>query len=291
MEQAGKSSTTKRGRTSYTMSIIGVSLVLMLLGAIGWLGINYTSLLQYYKENKISVQVYLRETTSEADKDALINDLKTKPYVKKYSYIDKETAKKIWSDLGNKDFMPVLDTNILPRSVEFNLKSEYVDTDSLSKISAYFSENSIVTDVQYPKGLVGDLKLFRKIGLFLAGIAIFFLIAVIILIDNTTKLAMFSNRFLIKTMQMVGATRWFIAKPFDLRAIINGTISAVIAIIVGFLTLSWLKSVIPDLEAISNSTLTILLAVLLLIIGVAISLVSTHRSVIKYLKMKLDDLY
>ncbi|HRI22844.1 MAG TPA: hypothetical protein PLA68_17920, partial [Panacibacter sp.] len=103
--------------------------------------------------------------------------------------------------------------------------------------------------------------------------------------------AMFSNRFLIKTMQMVGATRSFIAKPMDIRAVINGLISSGIAIAILFALIQWMENLIPELKAIRDTNLTIILFGGLILLGVGISVYSTHRSVIKYLKMKLDDLY
>ena len=116
-------------------------------------------------------------------------------------------------------------------------------------------------------------------------------VMVIILIDNTIRLAMFSNRFLIKTMQMVGATRWFIAKPLNIRALINGAISAVIAIAAVYGVITLAEKFLPDLKALHDNTMILLLFLALLIIGIFISVFSTHRSVIKYLRMKLDDLY
>ncbi len=135
-------------------------------------------------------------------------------------------------------------------------------------------------------------SLVKKIELILLIIAVVFAIIVIILIDNTIKLAMFSHRFIIKTMQMVGATRWFIAKPFDKKAIMNGLTSALLAItgilaIIYSLENWWL----PELKALQDNVLLGLLMFALIIIGIGITLFSTHRSVMKYLKTKLDDLY
>lgn len=272
------------------MAIIGVSLVLVLLGFLGWMGINYSKLVDYFRES-VPVQVFLRETTTEAGKDTLLAQVKTLPYVKSYAYKDKETARKEWQSMGNEDFMAFIDTNILPRSIEMNLKSQYVVPDTLKKIEALLLGNTNVTDVKYPTNVVGSMTILRKIGLTLLGAALLLAILVIVLIDNTIRLAMYSNRFLIKTMQMVGATRWFISKPMNIRAIINGAISAGIAIAVIWAMLLTLQQVVPELKTLHDTKLFILLCLLLLIIGVAISLFSTHRSIIKYLKMKLDDLY
>jgi cell division transport system permease protein len=179
----------------------------------------------------------------------------------------------------------------LPRSIEMNLKSEFVVPDTLKKIEQMLLTNTNVTDVKYPTNVVGSMTILRKIGFALLGVALLLAIVVIVLIDNTIRLAMFSNRFLIKTMQMVGATRWFIAKPMNIRAIINGAIAAGIAIVILWGMLLSFQQLVPELKTLQDNQLFILLCFLLLILGVAISLVSTHRSVIKYLKMKLDDLY
>lgn len=281
---------TRKGSTSYVMSIIGVSLVLVLLGFLGWMGINYSKLVDYFRES-VPVQVFLRETTTDTEKDALMATVKAMPYVKSYSYKDKESARREWESMGNEEFMTFIDTNILPRSIEMNLKSEYVVPDTLKKIEQMLLSNTNVTDVKYPTNVVGSMTILRKIGFVLLGVALLLAIVVIVLIDNTIRLAMFSNRFLIKTMQMVGATRWFIAKPMNIRAIINGAIAAGIAIVILWAMLLSFQQLVPELKTLRDNQLFILLCFLLLILGVAISLVSTHRSVIKYLKMKLDELY
>jgi cell division transport system permease protein len=280
----------RKGRTSYIMAIVGVSLVLILLGFLGWMGINYTKLVDYFRES-VPVQVFLRETTTDAAKDSLLAQVKAMPYIKSYTYKDKESARLEWQKMGNEDFMSFIDTNILPRSIEMNLKSQYVVPDTLKKIEETLLANTNVTDVKYPTNVVGSMTILRKVGFVLLAVALLLATVVIVLIDNTIRLAMFSNRFLIKTMQMVGATRWFIAKPMNIRAIINGSISAGIAIAVIWGILLSIQQVVPELKTLHDNTLFIMLCVLLLIIGVSISLISTHRSVIKYLKMKLDDLY
>jgi cell division transport system permease protein len=130
-----------------------------------------------------------------------------------------------------------------------------------------------------------------KLGLIFLVVAIVLCTIVIVSIDNTIRLAMFSNRFLIKTMQMVGATRSFIAKPMNIRAIINGLISSGIAILLLLFLVKWAEGQFPQLSAIRDTKLTLILFGGMIVIGVGISLFSTHRSVIKYLKMSLDDLY
>jgi cell division transport system permease protein len=290
MAQFGKGYA-KRSTPSYFMSIVGVSLVLFLLGLLGWIVINANKLGETFQEN-VEVQVYVRENVSAKDSAILVQYIASQPFTKTYTYLTKELAKQRFMSDGNSDWGTVLDKNPLPASVNFTVRSEYANTDSLSKIKAILIQNIAVGEVQYPQKLVSDLnKTIRQVSLVFLGIALGISIAVIILIDNTTRLAMFSNRFLIKTMQMVGATRWFIAKPMDIRALINGAISGIIATagILGVILAS--EQLLPEIKALRDYTLLSALFGIIVLLGISISFISTHRSVLKYLKMKLDDLY
>ena len=290
MAQFGKGYA-KRSTPSYFMAIVGVSLVLFLLGLLGWIVINANRLGDNFKEN-VEVQVYVRENISPKDSAILVQYVAAQPYTKSWKYLTKESARQQFLSDGNSDFSTVLDKNPLPASVNFRIRSDYANPDSLNKIKADLSQNIAVSEVQYNQKLVSNLNdMIRKISFILLGVAVVISILVIILIDNTIRLAMFSNRFLIKTMQMVGATRWFIAKPMDIRALINGAISGLLAIggILGVILVSerWL----PEIRALRDYTLLSVLFVVIVLLGICISFISTHRSVLKYLKMKLDDLY
>jgi len=290
MAQFGKGYA-KRSTPSYFMAIVGVSLVLFLLGLLGWIVINANKLGENFREN-LEVQVYVHETVSPKDSAALVQYIASQPYTKSYEYMTKDLARKRFITDGNSDFSTVLDKNPLPASVNFKVRSEYANPDSLTKITQVLSQNIAVGDVQYNRVLVSSLdQRIRKISIILLAVTVIISVLVIILIDNTIRLAMFSNRFLIKTMQMVGATRWFIAKPMDLRALVNGAISGLIATggIVGviFVAEQWL----PEMRGLRDYTLLSAMFVVIVLLGIGISFISTHRSVLKYLKMKLDDLY
>jgi cell division transport system permease protein len=290
MVQFGKSSS-KRSQPSYFMAILGVSLILIMLGVLGWLVINANKLGQYFKEN-VEVRVYVRENVSAKDSTTLVEYVSTRPYVKSSEYVTKAVARQKYLEDGNKDWVGVLQNNPLPASINFKIKSEYAVTDSLQKIQADLVQNIAVSDVQYPQSLVSSLNnMIRKISIILLVVAVVISILVIVLIDNTIKLAMFSNRFLIKTMQMVGATRSFIARPMNLRAIFNGALSGVIAVLVIIGVIVFAERWLPEIKALRDYTLLAILFISIILLGVVISFVSTHRSVIKYLKMKLDDLY
>ncbi len=290
MSQAGKASI-KRSKPSYFMSILGVTLVLFLLGIIGWLVINANKLGDYFKEN-VEVRAYLRGDLNPKDSAALMDYISTKPYVKSIQYVSKEEGKKRYMQEENEDWSKVLDENPLPNAIYFRIKREYVQLDTLNAMKADLEAQTYVSDVQYPGALVGKLnKNIRIASIVLLIVVIVISVVVIFLIDNTIRLAMFSNRFLIKTMQMVGATRWFIARPLNIRAIINGAISGLIAVAGVSLLIFVAEKILPELKIIHDNGTLVILFVGLVILGICITLLSTHRSVIKYLRMKLDDLY
>jgi cell division transport system permease protein len=291
MATIGKGSM-KRSKPNYIYSIVGVALVLLIMGIMGWFFLNISSVGNAFKED-IRMSAYLR--TLNKDTISQIQQFIAKqPYAKNVTYVDKNNAKKIWNNENNEDWAKILDVNPLPESIDFYAKASYVNTDSLNKISSDLMAEygDQVTDLQYPKSLVSSLnERASKIGLVFLVVAIVLCLIVMFSIDNTIRLAMFSNRFLIKTMQMVGATRGFISKPLNIKAVINGLISSGIAILLLFTIISWAESQFPPLKAIRDIKLTLILFGGLIVLGVGISVYSTYRSVLKYLKMKLDDLY
>lgn len=289
---AQSKSSMKRSKPSYFMAILGVALVLFILGMLGWLVINASKLENYFM-GSVQVHAFIREGSPGRDVEVVKNNIATRPYAKNVEFITKDMARAKFIGDGNENWNKVLDYNPLPASIDFYLDPMYVNKDSLKVITADINKNFIISEVKYPDAVVSNLNnIVKKIGYFLLALAGTLAIIVIVLIDNTIKLAMFSNRFLIKTMQMVGATRWFISKPFDSKAIINGLISAVIAnasiysIIYGVENW-WL----PEIKALRDNGLLALLFFGITLIGISITFISTHRSVMKYLKMKLDDLY
>lgn len=282
----------KRSKPSYFMAILGVALVLFILGMLGWITINASKLEKYFKGN-VQVQAYIRDGSPDKEIDSLKNYINLQPYARNVQYVTKDMAKDKFIGDDNEDWNKVLDYNPLPASVDFYLDPQYVNKDSLVAITEDISRHFIVSEVKYPDAVVSNLNnIVRKIEIFLLVLSAILSLIAIILIDNTIKLAMFSNRFLIKTMQMVGATRWFISKPFDKKAIINGLISALLAIAsITLIIYAVEKWWLPEMKVLRDNTLLILLFLSMIAIGIGITFISTHRSVTKYLKMKLDDLY
>ncbi|HMC98816.1 MAG TPA: permease-like cell division protein FtsX [Ferruginibacter sp.] len=295
MAQFGKASS-KRGKPTYAYAIIGVALVLFLFGIIGWFFLNLRKSGDYFKEN-IQVHAYVFSDAAKNKKkiDSLTNYISSLPYARDVHFVNKEMAAKTWNTDEDSSWKKILDYNPLPESVDFYVKANYVQKDSLNVLSNSLTTNfpDVVQQVKFPVETVSKISQYVKtVAMILFIVTIVLTILVVFSIDNTIRLAMYSNRFLIKTMQMVGATRWFIAKPVNVRAIINGLLASVIAIaaIWGFILI--LENLAPpEFRKLHDTRSMLLLFFVIIVLGIGITLVSTHRSVIKYLRMKLDDLY
>ena len=292
MAQFGKASS-KRGKPTYAYAIIGVALVLFLFGIVGWFFLNLRKSGDYFKEN-IQVHAYVYPDAGKKRIDSLTKYVAALPYAREVKFVTKDMAAKEWNTNNDTTWKKFLDYNPLPESVDFYIKAKYVQKDSMNALSMNLQTNfpGVIKEFQFPTETVTKISQYVKTA------AIIFLIAAIILtilvvfsIDNTIRLAMYSNRFLIKTMQMVGATRWFIAKPINIRAIINGLIASLIAIVAIWGSVILIESFVPDFKVLHENSSLLLLFLFIIVLGIGITLVSTHRSVIKYLRMKLDDLY
>lgn len=292
MAQFGKASNAK-GKPSYVYAIVGVALVLFLFGIVGWFFLNIRKTGDYFKEN-IQVQAFLNRDAQKKVIDSAVVFIKGMNAIKSVEYVTKEMAVKKYEAENDTIWKSFITSNPLPESIEYYVKAKFVEEKSLDSIAATISENypGLISEFQFPQEIVA------KVGNFARNLVIGFLIAAILLtilvifsIDNTIRLAMYSNRFLIKTMQMVGATRWFIARPINIRSIINGLIAAFLAILLlmGFIFL--IEAFRPEIKVLRDNRSMMLLFASIAFLGITINLLSTHRAVIKYLKMKLDELY
>ena len=270
---------------------MGVALVLFLIGVLGWLLINGRALTRAFKED-LEINVDFHDQVSDAQVSRMQSILNAQPFVNSSKIITKEEAVKMENQIEGGNIVEFLGYNPLFTSIALKLHEEYVNKDSLDKVKKFILQSNVVRDVTWSNMVVDQMdKNFRKIGIILGSISVMLLIVVIFLIDNTVRLAMFSNRFLIKTMQMVGATRSFITRPFDMRALINGLISGLIAVLALWMVMSFATSQLAELKQLNDPPLLGLLMVGIIVLGILISMISTHRSVIKYLKMHVDDLY
>ena len=270
---------------------MGVALVLFLLGVLGWLLINGRALSRAFKED-LEINVDFHDNVTDESVTKMRSILDHQPFVRESKIISKEEAVQMENEVEGSNIVDFLGYNPLFTSVALKMHEEYVNRDSLEKIKKFILQSNVVRDVTWPNVIVDHMNSnLRKIGIILGSISVLLLIVVIFLIDNTVRLAMFSNRFIIKTMQMVGATRSFITRPFDMRALINGLISGLVAVVGLWIVMQFAKAQLPVLNLLNDPMLVSVLVVSMVILGVLISMISTHRSVVKYLKMHVDDLY
>jgi len=281
----------KKAKPTYFNAIMGVALVLFLLGVLGWLLINGRALSRAFKED-LEVNVDFHDNVPDESINKMKAILDRQPFVLTSRIISKEEAIKMENQVEGGNMVDFLGYNPLFASISLKLHEGYVNRDSLEKVKKFILQSNVVRDVTWPNIVVDQMnRNLRKIGIILGSISVLLLIIVIFLIDNTVRLAMFSNRFLIKTMQMVGATRSFITRPFDIRAFLNGLMSGLVAVIGLWIIISFANNQLPVLSLLSDPLLVGLLMTGMIVLGIFISMISTHRSVIKYLKLHIDDLY
>jgi len=280
-----------RLRSSYVTLVVSVSLVLFLLGILGLVLINARELSDYFRES-LSFSVMLDDAAKEADIRMLQKDLDAKAYVKSTKYVSKdEAAIKMKEDFGE-DFISFLGDNPLPPSIDVYLVSNYTVPDSVAKIEKYIYLYPFVTDVVVPESLLMLInENFKKISLFLLVISAFLFLIALSIINNTIRLSIYSKRFLIRTMQLVGATRSFIRRPFILQGAFNGFLAALIAMTLLMGLLYLVEKEFFMMFTFENTNLLLLLGVAIIIVGVLINIISTFFSVNKYLSISEDKLY
>ncbi|MCX6242792.1 MAG: permease-like cell division protein FtsX [Bacteroidetes bacterium] len=281
----------RRIATSYLTTLISTTLVLFLLGLLGLIFLHASKVSDYVKEN-IGFSIMIKDGVREAGILELKKRLDLEPYVKSSEYIPKErAADQLQEELGE-DFIGFLGYNPLLHSIDLRLKASYTNVDSISRIEQKLLSRPEVKEVFYQKSLIDLInKNLNKVSfVLLVFSAIMFFIA-IVLINNTIRLAIYSKRFLIRSMQLVGATENFIRLPFLEKAIANGVLSSLLAIGMLVITLYFSIEQLPELMELESPFRLAILVVMILALGIGISWGSTYMSVRKYLRIKTDLLY
>ena len=271
---------------------ISISLVLFLFGLVMLLSLFANNLSNYVKET-LSFNIVLQEDISDKQIDQLIQLLNTTSFVKQTTYISKqEAAKQLEADLGHniEDFLGV---NPLPAVIEVNLHAQYAHPDSIGAIETQikgYSNN--IKQIEYRNELMQLVtENTGKLGIIILGLAVLLLFITFALISNTIRLMVYSKRFLIHTMKLVGAKSSFIRKPFIRANIISGIIAAFIAIGLLIWLLNYIFQEIHDFTGLVNWEQLLIVFGGVLVLGIFISVVATHMAVNKYIKMNGDDLY
>lgn len=282
-----------RARPNYFYAILSVSLVLFLLGLFGLIAIQANRLVTLFKE-RINVLAELQDGTETDAIDRLKTRLENSYFVKPNSvaFISREEAAKDMAESFGEDFLKLDLPNPFYDVITFNLQAEYVQTDSLRRIRRRLEQEPAITGVYYQETLVEEIGgNISRIGLISLVAGLFFIVVAVTLIHNTIRLALYANRFIIRNMELVGASWEFISRPYLLRSLRHGLLSAAIAIGALILLLSWAQSRLPELQQIEDVPGFSFLFAGLILLGVLINSASTYYVVRKYLRMREDDLY
>lgn len=291
MEEFEVSEASKKTKTIYISTIFSIALVLLMLGLLGLILVHAKNLSNYVKEN-IVLNVIVDEGAKEADVLAFQKELNANAAIKQTQYVNKElAARNLTQDLGE-DFVNFLGYNPLLSTVDIYLKADYANNKSIDALKAQIQKNTVVKEVVYQSSLIDMVnKNINTISLVILAFAIILLIIAVALINNTIRLAIYSQRFLIKSMQLVGATKNFIRKPFLLYAGLHGLIAALIAIIILMGALFFAQKEVPEIIILRNYTEFGIVLLGLIAVGLFITSISTWFAVSKYLRLKIYDLY
>jgi len=277
--------------SSYFSVVLSVFLVLFLLGMLGLFIINSKKLADDFREN-IAMTVFFKNEANDTIIKAFDAQLKKAPFAKTFEYVSKNAAAKQHTDIIGEDFVTFLGENPLQNSFDIHLKADYVYKDSIAKVESQLRRNPMVSDIIYDKQLVNLVNdNIKKVSMWILIISGFFTIIAVLLINSSLRLSIHSNRFIIKTMQMVGATKAFIRKPFVIRSIRLGMIGAGLAILALIGVLIYLENNFPDLGILDDQLLIALVLISVFGIGVLITWLSTYFATQRFLNLRTDDLY
>jgi len=282
-----------RINSSYITSVISITLVLFTLGMLGLIVLQANSLSNYIKEN-IGFEIIIKPGVKEADILYLQKTLDLEPFVKTTEYITKEEASERLTSMLGEEFTGFLgeEENPLLPSIDIRFNADWANNDSLAIIEETIMNNENVKEVYYQKSLVHIInKNVRRISLILLGFSLLLLFIAMALINNTIRLSVYSKRFTIRSMKLIGATERFIRRPFILKGILQGVISAVITMLMISIIITALKSNIPELAVLIVPKLIVFLFAFILILGILFAGISTYFAVNKYLRMRTERLY
>ncbi|WP_269685899.1 cell division protein FtsX [Flavobacterium lacustre] len=277
--------------SSYFSVVLSVFLVLFLLGMLGLFIINSKKLADDFKEN-IAMTVFFKNEANDTILKAFGTELKTAPFAKKFVFVSKDDAAKQHTDIIGEDFVTFLGENPLQNSYDIHIKADYVEKDSVAKIESRLRKNTMISDIVYDKQLVNLVNdNIKKVSMWILIVSGFLAVIAVLLINSSLRLSIHSNRFIIKTMQMVGATKAFIRKPFVMRSIKLGMIGSGLAILALIGVLIYVENSFPNLGILDDKFLIALVLITVFGIGILITWLSTYFATQRFLNLRTDDLY
>jgi cell division transport system permease protein len=277
--------------SSYFSVVLSIFLVLFLLGALGLFVINSKKITNDFKEN-IPMTVFFHNDANDSTISAFDTEMKNAKFIKDYAFVHKDSAAKNNVDIVGEDFMEFLGFNPLQNSFDIHLKGDYVITDSIKKIERNIRKNEMVSEIIYDKELVDMVNNnVTKISFWILVISAILTVVAMLLINSSLRLSVYSHRFTIKTMQMVGATKSFIRKPFIWRSIKLGLIGSGLAIIALLFLVFYVDSLFPSLGIAKDYVSIGIVIIGVLLVGIVITSISTFFATQRFLNLKTDDLY
>jgi cell division transport system permease protein len=281
----------RRVRSSYISVTASTTLVLFILALIGLLVLSSDRLSRHIKEN-FAVGLTIESGIKDTDREQLMESLRMADYVKDVRYVSKEDALQVLKDDLGEDFVEFVGENPLSDKIELYLLSQYANSAYIDSVGVVLQENPMIRSVEYHRLMLDEINSnIRTIGLWLVAFAGLFLVVSVVLINNAVRLAIYSKRFIIKTMQLVGATRGFISSPFVRRMMLNGLLSAVIALLCMTGLIYYLYEYLPEYRVVMDFRMIGILYVAVLLVSIVLTGMSAHVSVRKFLRMKAEDLY
>jgi len=281
----------RRVLSSYFSVIISVFLVLFLVGSLLFFVINFTKISNEFKEN-IPMTVFLKNEATDSIINTFETELKNAKYIKDFAYVSKDEAAKNNPEIVGEDFMEFIGINPLQNSFDIHLKGDYLNQKSITSIESNFKQNPYISEVIYDKNLVEMAnENINKISFWMLVLSGVFSVIAFLLINSSIRLSIYANRFIIKTMQLVGATKSFIRKPFIIRSIKLGLVGSVLAIVAVLFLIFYMDEKFPTLGLGTDYQSIALVIGSILLIGLFISWISTFFATQKYLNLKTDELY
>lgn len=277
--------------SSYFSVVLSIALVLFLLGVLGLLIINAKKVADHFKE-QVTVTIYLKDTAKDVEIKQLEKSLAMSDFVKSTNYVSKEKAADVLKSENGEDFMQFLGFNPLQNSIDLNLKADFVTTEKLEDISKDALSKNFVAEVSYDNDLVNLMNNnVKKISFWVLVLSAVFTLIAVLLINSSIRLSVYAKRFTIKTMQMVGATKRFIRKPFIFKSIRLGVIGAIIALVGLAVVVYYGNKTFPELEILKDQILIVSLFVAVFLLGIIITWFSTFLATSRFLNLKTDQLY
>ncbi len=281
----------RRVITSYFSVVLSIFLVLFLLGTLGLFVINSKRLSDNFKE-EIAMTVFFKNEANDSVMKAFTEEMKTAKFAKSYEYVSKEQAAAEHKEVIGEDFMQFLGVNPLQNSFDIHLKADFVTNPEIAKIENRLRKNPMVADIVYDKQLVTLVNdNVKNISMWILIITGVFAFVSVLLINSSLRLSIYANRFIIKTMQMVGATKSFIRKPFIKTSVILGFIGAVLAILALIGLLVYIQFNFPNLGIMEDQLAISVVLLGVLVMGIVITWISTYFATQRFLNLRTDDLY